>query len=348
MIRTRVVLIAFLWAHSSGGMAFAEQGDARARAGAHYQRGLSFVDREQWAEALREFEEAMAIDPHQATLFNLAHCLNLLGRHVEAARAFQEHLDRFGSQLRPERRQEVVAQLSELASRVGRFDPRITGPRTATVLIDGEELGVTPLRRPIIVGPGSHVVVVRALGFQDTRRAIEIRGGETSTLEIVMQPHIADTGPPPTMPETIPVSPPPTESPLSSGRSSGLVTAGWVLTGLCAVVLGTGIALIGAASSQYSDWESMNRTLEQQFAAASGPTDVEAYWEDVRTNDDRHDLIQRLDTGGWILVGTGVTSLVAGVVLLIVGYRSRPDTQMSLAPRPGGISFGLSWGGSER
>ncbi len=349
MIRAFAVLVSLMSTCWFAGSALAEEGDptdARARAGAHYQRGLSFVDQERWAEALGEFEAAMEIDPHQATLFNLAHCLSLLGRHVEAARAFEEHLDRFGGEVSPERRGEVASQLADLAPRVGRIDPRVTGPERATVLVDSEEQGTTPLRRPIVVGPGHHVVLMRADGYQDARREVELRGGETARLEIALEPETVEEVEPPV---PAPIPQPPVEEPVpDDDRSRGLVIAGWVLSGLGVVALGTGVALFGAASSQFSDWESRNEILAQEFAEASGPSDVEGLWEDVSTNDDLHDSIRGLDTGGWVLVGTGVASLIAGVALLIVGYRARPNTQVSLVPRPGGMTFGLSWGGSAR
>ena len=355
-----LVALSFCCCFASARVTSAEQNeptDSRAEAGAHYQRGLAFVDQENWSEALREFEAAMSLDPHQATLFNLAQCLTLLGRHVEAARAFEDLIEQFGSDVSPERHREVEGQLGELAPRVARITPQVRGPESAVVLVDSEEHGVTPLVRPIVVGPGRHVVIVRAAGYLESRRELEVGGGQTAVVEVVMEPEPAGADEPPETPPLIPedasdVAPspvPPAEPPgAERGSSRASVIAGWLLVGVATLALGTSIGLFSAASSQFDTWDAESTRLGVVFAESSRPEDLEPYWGDVEANDDRQETIRTLDTAGWVLAGTGLASLVAAVAVLIVGYRPRPAQQVSLSPRPGGIAFGFSWGGPGR
>jgi hypothetical protein len=58
----------------------------------------------------------------------------------------------------------------------------------ATVLVDGEETGKTPLASAISLPPGNHVITVRAVGRQQAERTIEIRPDETQVLDITLVP----------------------------------------------------------------------------------------------------------------------------------------------------------------
>ena len=61
-----------------------------------------------------------------------------------------------------------------------------TEPRGIEVLIDDTSIGVTPDVEPILLAPGRYRVELRADGFLPETRSVEVRGGETRFVHVVM------------------------------------------------------------------------------------------------------------------------------------------------------------------
>lgn len=59
-------------------------------------------------------------------------------------------------------------------------------PEGATILVDGDPLGVTPRRLELT--PGEHEIVVRARGYADARRRISTVGGVQERIDVVLVP----------------------------------------------------------------------------------------------------------------------------------------------------------------
>ena len=70
------------------------------------------------------------------------------------------------------------------SARVGRLSIRTT-PDAATVAIDGQTRGLSPLTVPELV-PGPHELVVRKAGFLDNRTTVQVRADATDTINIVL------------------------------------------------------------------------------------------------------------------------------------------------------------------
>jgi PEGA domain. len=102
---------------------------------------------------------------------------------LEATRVGHRSVQRSVRLVSGESRTEVLHLVPERGSVVLRAD--VPG---ATVLVDGEEAGKTPLASAISLPPGSHVITVRAVGRQQAERTIEIRPGEAQVLDITLVP----------------------------------------------------------------------------------------------------------------------------------------------------------------
>jgi hypothetical protein len=63
----------------------------------------------------------------------------------------------------------------------------------ATVLVDGEPVGSTPLVWPVVVDLGNHVLVVKKAGFDPVTQSIDVAGGSESTIVVTLHPpsHVA-------------------------------------------------------------------------------------------------------------------------------------------------------------
>ncbi len=167
-------------------------------------------------------------------------------------------------------------------------------PQGATVLVDGEPVGVTPLS--LEVSPGEHTVVVRSEGYADQERRVVVEAGDNEPIESTLDP----TGP---------------------GRKRGmdderrarmLRIMGWTGIGLGAASLASGIALIAIDE----------RPVE--FTRCSGD-DVDA----AGNCRFRHQTL-----GGGVLMSVlGVVGLTAGA-LLIVRDRKRNHAEERVRLRP--------------
>jgi len=154
------------------------QSGGRDAARAAFVRGTELVQQERWEDALESFDESLRLYHTQSALYNRALCLGLLGRPAEAVHDLEEHIRRYGATVSPERREEVETELARLRRRVGHIEVRVEGGQTATVLLDGDEVGQSPLPRPLAVNPGRHQVTVRATGIEPVSRWVTVGGGD--------------------------------------------------------------------------------------------------------------------------------------------------------------------------
>ncbi|MCS6799245.1 MAG: hypothetical protein NZ898_12085 [Myxococcota bacterium] len=137
--------------------------DSRTRAREFFEAGVAAFARADYQAALEAFERAYRTQPHPAVLVNIANCHLNLERPMDAAVYFERYLREAGT-VEPARRAEIEAALGRARAAIATIDVR--GPAGIEVVVDGEPSGRTPLRRPVEVNPGSHVVELR---FPDGR-----------------------------------------------------------------------------------------------------------------------------------------------------------------------------------
>ena len=132
-----------------------------------------------------------------------------------------------------------------------------TTPPEATVIVDGEVRGTSPIILPNLA-PGAHRVVIKRAGFLENSADVEVTAGRTTTLDRALSPEPRtgtgrqsppkQTAPAPPQRSSPPPqtsSPPPRSSPVtSSGPGSGRK---WALIGLAG---GAGAAAAGLAATQ--------------------------------------------------------------------------------------------------
>lgn len=156
-------------------VAQAQQPSARERAQARaaFQRGERAFDAGRTEEALDDFRRAFRLAPHDAVRFNIAVCLERLGRFIEAAQeydaaAVSEMLD--APTLQRAREQAARVRLSTATLVVS------GSPAGADVLVDDERRCALPCR--VQVDPGERRVVVRSSDGEASRTLTVARGAE--------------------------------------------------------------------------------------------------------------------------------------------------------------------------
>jgi hypothetical protein len=132
--------------------------------------------------ALQAYDEAYALSPNPALLYNRGRALQSLARFPEAFDA----LTAFSAQADDE----LKAKVSGLADLMGQISAKVaTVVITANVaggrvLLGGHEVGTLPLAQRVRVNSGKTTVEILADGYFPYRREVDLGGGTTTTLDV--------------------------------------------------------------------------------------------------------------------------------------------------------------------
>ncbi len=148
--------------------------EQRIEAAQRFDRGVELYRQQNYEASLAEFLRAHEIAPVYHVLYNIGKVYSFLHRYAESRRAFERYLEEGGSRINPMRRAEVEAELRRLTQLVSTLTVRVEGPEGSLVLLDGNEVGRTPLAEPLEVAAGDHVIEARAEGFHpaESRRPL--------------------------------------------------------------------------------------------------------------------------------------------------------------------------------
>ncbi len=187
----------------------------------------------------------------------------------------------------------------------------VTTPPGATVLVDGQKVGVTPLEQP--VAAGRHVVELRRADYLGETREVLLTRGVVSELALSLRGD----------------SPPPT------ARSRALLISGSTLIGLG---LG-GVALMGAGLGRgaAAERDGAARVAELEAAGVDGLERTDAL-ADVRARGQRADAMA---IAGAVV---GSVLLIGGVTLAVLSTTPRAR-RVALAPWGGPRGAGISLSG---
>ncbi|MDB4981609.1 MAG: hypothetical protein JWM82_2361 [Myxococcales bacterium] len=181
------------------------------RATALLREGATFLDHEDFAEALGKFTEAYGLVASPKIQFNIGLAQEGLARPADASRAYQIYVDGATTDAAA-RRAEAQGRIVALRGRVTLL--HITSDVTGTAIaVDGADEGHTPLPRPLVVSPGAHQVVLQAPGVAAWTRAIRGEGGGTVELRANLQPPpVVDAPPPKPVAPVVPAAAEPAQS----------------------------------------------------------------------------------------------------------------------------------------
>jgi len=188
----------------------------------------------------------------------------------------------------------------------------------ARVIVDGEEVGQTPLYGPIELAQGEHTVLVSKDGFEDSERDVVLGPGESFTLDLIM----ASVGGPDG--DTLVV---PSDDP----RLSPLFWAG---LGLTAAAGATAVVFWGLADREHGEFTRLNDKVE---SGELQPGDPEA--DELHEARDDGKVYSGLALGFGI--GAGVFALATGVILAfdLTGDDDEAPPAVTLAPAPNGLKL---------
>jgi hypothetical protein len=353
MTRLRSFLVALALSFALPSPVRAE-GDQRKAAGEHYQRGLELANRSDYKAALEEFDRAYALSPNFAVLYNIGQADVALGRPQKAMAALERYLADGGEQVPSERRSDVERQIALLESSFAQLLVA-TEPPGARVTVDGAEAGTTPLREPVKLVAGTHVISASKAGTVTASRVVTLAEGvqEKVTLTLAALPAAATQPSATEQPAKNPVEPkpvpPPTEpkpEQAANERAASRFPTGYVL-------IGSGVVLGGVTVAQYL----VNHHRVEEFRAneAALQTDVSPGRNERQAeNNELADTIQRGSVVTVVLASVSGALVAAGAVLLLTDHgagnareRASASNVVVEVPRVAVTrdAFALSWGG---
>ena len=150
-----------------------------------FQEGLAAAEQGDLAGAVRAFEASYRANPAPEVLYNLAMCRQELGDYPGAANAFRQFAAALGDRISPEQAAEVEERLAALLPQIGRLAVEV-GENGTSIVIDGADVGRSPIGPWFAVAPGRHQVVARKDGFVDASMSVDVLAGETANVALTL------------------------------------------------------------------------------------------------------------------------------------------------------------------
>ncbi|WP_437681542.1 PEGA domain-containing protein [Sorangium sp. So ce131] len=282
------------------------------QARALFQEAVALSAANNCAAALAKFQAVARVRRTPQVLFNIAECEERLGKLVSALGNYR--LAAAAAEGDPKAK-DVTANVGARIESLEQRTPKLAirrgeGALTATILLDGFELGAQEMSADIPVDPGTHVITARVGDREAARETVTVAERDTKTVEVAIdEPPPAGTPPPADAP------PPaaPVEAPAPAARPSKV--PGFV-------VLGAGIAS-GAVGGVFLVLR--GGTLRELDTLCGGDTRCPP---SAKPTADRG----RLYTGvAEAAIGLGVVGVATGIVLLATSGGGPSDAPKAAA-----------------
>ena len=181
---TAGVLAALLLA---GGSAGAQTADELNKARTMFREGVALSAANNWAGALAKFKQVAQVKMNAQVAFNIAECEEHLGKLTSALGNYRLAQSEAASSNAKDVAAQVDGRISALEERIPKLTiKRGEGAETATIELDGVELGSTQIGTAIQVDPGPHVVVAKVDGKEKARETANVPEKETKAVTIVI------------------------------------------------------------------------------------------------------------------------------------------------------------------
>jgi hypothetical protein len=141
------------------------------------------------ARALLKYREAYELSNDSRLLFNMAVCERDLRAYAKMQELLVTYEREAGEALLPEQKAQIETALAAIRNLVGTLTLTVRDSG-ATVLLDGEPVGTTPLANGLLVDLGQHKLVLSKEGFETLERSVEVAGGSEATLAIALNPRV--------------------------------------------------------------------------------------------------------------------------------------------------------------
>src|SRR5581483_4809644 len=148
-------------------------------------KGDEQVHASHFREGLALYDQAYALNPDPAILYNRGRAYEQLNEFPEAL----DQLEKFAAEAPAALRAKVPnldKMIADLKTKVATVDLR-TSFAGATVVIRGKTIGTTPLSAPIRTSAGDAAIDVTADGYKPFHKDAALQPGETTTVDVTLE-----------------------------------------------------------------------------------------------------------------------------------------------------------------
>jgi hypothetical protein len=155
--------------------------DAKKAEAAHrFDRGLELFDQGDNSGALAEFKRTYEILPNPVVLYNIGLVYAAMQRPVDAVDALEPAIN---AGLPSKQLERAKSMLADQQARIGRLSVT-TVPEGAQVEVDNVQVATTPLKAPIRISEGSHIIGAVAEGYAPARKEVVVAGNSDATVKL--------------------------------------------------------------------------------------------------------------------------------------------------------------------
>lgn len=151
-----------------------------------FDRGVELYKAGNFEGALAEFERAYADSKDARLLFNMAVSERDRKRYSRAVGYLEQELKEGAETLSDAEKKTAQEVLEGLKQYTATLTITVNEPG-ATVLVDGVEVGKSPLAQPLTVDVGERVIVVKKQTFLEATKRINVSGGTTPKAEFTLE-----------------------------------------------------------------------------------------------------------------------------------------------------------------
>jgi hypothetical protein len=268
-----------------------------------------------WEAARDNYLKAWAIKHHFTIAANIADVEIRMGHHAEAV-GYLKYVLANVPEDQVEKRRAAEEQLLECRNHLTAV--RVAVDVTdATIMVDGREVGQTPLRDDLLLEPGKHIISVTKPGYGNQSKELSAEGSQVQVTLTLEKPARLQ-----------PAAPAPANDRPSTSNSSSLRLGSYVAFGVGAVGLGLGTYFLISAHGTSSDASS---------AYSACAPDCTASQQQHVSDLDQSGAHER--TAGAIAMTLGGAGLATGVTLLLLDRK--PSSSNAAIVRPW-IGYGLA------
>lgn len=153
-----------------------------------YASALILSNNHDFAGALTKYQQAYDLSKDPRLLFNMAVCERNLRAYARMQSLLRQYKREVGSSITAQDRADVDGALAAIQNLVGAVTLAVN-EQGASVVVDGQSVGATPLAAPVVLDLGEHTIVVKKPGFDDATQTVTVLGGSESALSITLVAH---------------------------------------------------------------------------------------------------------------------------------------------------------------
>jgi hypothetical protein len=281
-----------------------------ARATLLYKEANALYDGGKLEEAEKLYRQAWALSKSYDIASNLGAVAFDRGKYRDAAEYLSFALATFPAGGKPAERASIEAALKKAKENVATVKLR-TGVSSAQVSIDGASIGEVADGAEVFVDPGKHTIAAIAKDHDRASRAIEVKQGEASTVDLTMT---------------------------RSGPEERSKVPAFVMGGVGAASLVAGAVLLGVSTTVLADAKAQRDALvaangRQVCDGAGAPAQCAQVQTSLQSAQDMG------NAGASLLIGAGLVGAGSLIYVLVARPKSPPPVEAALlvAPEHAGV-----------